>query len=93
MRICNKCEDIFVTIVDGVFSGSEICPTCLNTTYKTNKNGEKMNNKKLTLPFGEEDIRLFQELVIYNGEEIKWTFETKCGELIDIEFIKDKEDD
>ena len=37
MKICNKCEDVFVTIVDGVFSGSEICPTCLNTTYKTNK--------------------------------------------------------
>ena len=52
-----------------------------------------MSNKKVTLPIGEEDIRLFQELVIYNGEEIKWTFETKCGELIDIEFIKDKEED
>ena len=52
-----------------------------------------MKNKKLILPIGEEDIRLFEELVIYNGEEINWTFETKCGELVDIEFIKDEEEE
>ena len=52
-----------------------------------------MKNKKLILPIGEEDIRLFQELVEYNGEEIEWTFETKCGELVDITFIKDVEED
>ena len=52
-----------------------------------------MINKKVTLPIGEEDIRLFQELVISNGEEIEWTFETKCGELVDIIFIKDTEED
>ena len=52
-----------------------------------------MANKKVTLPIGEEDIRLFQDLVIYNGEGIIWTFETECGELVDIEFIKDEEED
>ena len=52
-----------------------------------------MKNKKLILPIGEEDIRLFEELVIYNGEEVNWTFETKCGELVDIEFIKDEEEE
>ena len=51
-----------------------------------------MKNKKLILPIGEEDIRLFEELVIYNGEEFNWTFKTECGELIDIEFIKDREE-
>ena len=29
MKRCNKCEDVLITIVIGVFSGSEICPTCL----------------------------------------------------------------
>ena len=52
-----------------------------------------MKNKKLILPIGEEDIRLFQELVIYNSEEIEWTFKTECGELVDIIFIKDEEED
>ena len=52
-----------------------------------------MQNKKLILPIGEEDIRLFQELVVYNSEEIEWTFETKCGELVDIKFIKDVEEE
>ena len=52
-----------------------------------------MKNKKLVLPVGEEDIRLMENLVYYNGESIFWTFETKCGELIDIEFIKDKEEE
>ena len=28
MKVCNKCEDVLVTIVDGVFSGSEICLAC-----------------------------------------------------------------
>jgi|TARA_R110000824_G_scaffold61170_2_gene162961 formylmethanofuran dehydrogenase subunit E len=40
-KICNKCEDVFITIVDGVFSGSEICPTCLNTDYKYIKEEKK----------------------------------------------------
>lgn len=62
-----------------------------NSNNKENK-GEKMKNKKLILPIGEEDIRLFEQLVIYNGEEFNWTFKTECGELIDIEFIKDREE-
>ena len=33
-KVCNKCEDIIVTIVDGVFSGTEICLTCSITNYK-----------------------------------------------------------
>ena len=53
----------------------------------------RTSHKRLVLPIGEEDIRLFEQLVIYNSEEIEWTFETECGELIDIEFIKDKEED
>ena len=40
-----------------------------------------------------DTLRLFEELVIYNGEEFNWIFKTECGELIDIEFIKDKEED
>ena len=52
-----------------------------------------MKNKKLILPIGEEDIRLFQELVVYISEEIEWTFETECGELVDITFIKDEEEE
>ena len=45
MKICDKCEDVFVTIVGGVFSGSELCPTCSNKTSKKTE-GEKMNNNK-----------------------------------------------
>ena len=36
-KICSKCEDVFITIVDGIFSGTEICPTCSNTDYKKEK--------------------------------------------------------
>ena len=43
MKICDKCEDVFVTIVGGVFSGSELCPTCSNTTYKKTEEGEMKN--------------------------------------------------
>ena len=52
-----------------------------------------MKNKKLVLPIGEEDIRLFEDLVHYNKEGFSWTFKTKCGEPIDIEFIKDEEEE
>jgi hypothetical protein len=33
----NKCEDVLITIVDGVFSGSEICPTCTGGKWKITK--------------------------------------------------------
>ena len=51
-----------------------------------------MNNKKLFLPIGEEDIRLFQRLVDCN-EEFTWTFETICGEPVEIRFTQDNEED
>ena len=51
-----------------------------------------MNNKKLFLPIGEEDIRLFQRLVDCN-EEFTWTFKTICGEPVDIRFTQENEED
>ena len=40
---------------------------------------------KITIPIGEEDIRLFQELIYYNREPFEWRFDG-----VDIKFIKDE---
>ena len=37
MKVCNECEDVLVTIVDGVFSGSEICLACTRGKWKITK--------------------------------------------------------
>jgi|TARA_Y100001938_G_C7943810_1_gene355682 hypothetical protein len=42
-------------------------------------------NKKIQIPIGEEDIRMFQELVHYGREPFTWTFEG-----VDVEFVKDE---
>tara|TARA_R110002012_G_C11248484_1_gene566372 strand:- start:249 stop:422 length:174 start_codon:yes stop_codon:yes gene_type:complete len=41
--------------------------------------------QKIQLPIGEEDIRLFEELILGNIKPFNWTFEG-----VDIEFIKDE---
>ena len=49
--------------------------------------------QSLTIPIGECDIELFEKL-IYNGyDNFTWTFETDKGESININFIKDEEED
>lgn len=52
-----------------------------------------MKNKKIILPIGEYDLEIFQEVINGTSTHIDWTFKTECGELIDIEFIKDKEEE
>ena len=42
---------------------------------------------KIKIPIGQEDIRLFQELVDGNREPFEWRFDG-----VDIEFIKDEEE-
>ena len=44
--------------------------------------------KKIQIPIGEEDIRMFEQLVDGNRESFTWTFDK-----IDVEFIKDEEDE
>ena len=39
---------------------------------------------KITIPIGEEDIRLFQELIYYDREPFEWRFDG-----VDIKFIKE----
>jgi len=45
-------------------------------------------DKKITIPIGEEDIRLFQELIYHNREPFEWRFDG-----VDIKFIKDEEEE
>ncbi len=45
-------------------------------------------DKKITIPIGEEDIRLFEELIYHNREPFEWRFDG-----VDIKFIKDKEEE
>ncbi len=40
---------------------------------------------KITIPIGEEDIRLFQELIYHSREPFEWRFDG-----VDIKFIKDE---
>ena len=52
-----------------------------------------MKNKKLTMPIGEYDLEIFQEVVDGILTHIDWTFETECGEVVDIRFTQDNEED
>ena len=47
-----------------------------------------MKYKKIQIPIGEEDIRMFQELADGHREPFTWTFDK-----IDVEFIKDEGDE
>ena len=54
--------------------------------------------KSITIPIGEYDIELFERLVNdqnVNGEKntFTWTFETDDGEPVNINFIKDGEEE
>ena len=44
--------------------------------------------KKIQIPIGEEDLRMFQELLEGDREPFTWTFDK-----INVEFIKDNEED
>ena len=44
--------------------------------------------KKIKIPIGNEDIRMFEELSDGHREPFTWTFDE-----IDVEFIKDDEED
>ena len=44
--------------------------------------------KKIQIPIGYEDIRMFEELADGHREPFTWTFDE-----IDVEFIKDDEED
>jgi len=48
--------------------------------------------KNVTVPIGELDIELFERLAS-GGDTFTWTFETDDGEPININFIKDEEED
>ena len=57
-----------------------------------------MKYKKIKIPIGYEDIRMFEELADGHREPFTWTFNTKnknsfIVERIDVEFIKDEEED
>ena len=50
MKLCKKCDNEMVTIVDGVFSGTESCSVCSNTVahqgeWKITKYWDKVLNK------------------------------------------------
>ncbi len=45
-------------------------------------------DKKITIPIGEEDIRLFQELIYYDREPFEWRFDG-----VDIKFIREEEEE
>ena len=47
-----------------------------------------MKYKKIIIPIGEEDLRMFEELLKGDREPFTWTFDK-----IDVEFIKDEEED
>ena len=47
-----------------------------------------MKYKKIQIPIGEEDLRMFEELLEGDREPFTWTFEK-----IDVEFIKDEEEE
>ena len=53
--------------------------------YKTHCLRRLYMDKKITIPIGEEDIRLFEELIYHNREPFEWRFDG-----VDIKFIKDE---
>ena len=52
------------------------------------KERKQMEYKKIRIPIGYEDIRMFEELADGHKEPFTWTFDE-----IDVEFIKDDEED
>jgi hypothetical protein len=44
-----------------------------------------MRDKKITIPIGEEDVRLFQELIYYGREPFEWRFDG-----VDIKFVREE---
>ena len=48
--------------------------------------------KSMTIPIGEYDIELFRDLAMGRGGSFTWLFETDDGEPININFIKDNEE-
>jgi len=52
------------------------------------KEEQKKPYKKIQIPIGEEDIRMFELLVWSDKAPFTWTFDE-----IDVEFIKDKEEE
>ena len=61
-----------------------------NKTNNKIKKGAVMDKpyKKIQIPIGEEDIRMFKELAEGQRPPFTWTFDK-----IDVEFIKDDEED
>ena len=49
--------------------------------------------RNITIPIGEYDIEMFQEVVRGYSTHIDWTFKTDDGEPINLNFIKDEEDE
>ena len=47
-------------------------------------------NKKIMSVGARQKLEIFQEVVDGFSTHVDWTFETKCGELIDIKLIKDE---
>tara|TARA_R100000742_G_C4194424_1_gene25465 strand:+ start:435 stop:581 length:147 start_codon:yes stop_codon:yes gene_type:complete len=47
-----------------------------------------MEYKSIQIPIGEEDIRLFQQLVHNGREPFMWTFDG-----VNVEFIKEEEEE
>ena len=49
--------------------------------------------RTVTIPIGECDIEIFEKLIHSGYDPIIWTFETNDGEPININFIKDEEEE
>ena len=51
---------------------------------------EKQTSKRIMIPITEYDLEIFKEIVDGTTTHVDWAFDTDCGELINVKFIKEK---
>ena len=54
---------------------------------------EKQTSKRIMIPITEYDLEIFKEIVDGTTTHVDWAFDTDCGELINVKFTKDKEEE
>ena len=54
---------------------------------------EKQTSKRIIIPITDYDLEILQEIVDGTTTHVDWAFDTDCGELINVKFTKDTEEE
>jgi hypothetical protein len=54
---------------------------------------EKQTSKRIIIPITDYDLEIFKEIIDGTTTHVDWAFDTDCGELINVKFTKDTEEE